>query len=48
MSLINYETNLDLKWSKKCIIVATAAADQGATFSITDTKLYVPVVTLSV
>ena len=48
MSLINYETNLDLNWSKKCIIVATAAADQGATYSMTNTKLYIPVVTLSV
>ena len=27
--------------------MATAVANQGATFSITDTKLYVPVVTLS-
>ena len=31
----------------KSVIVATAVADQGARFSITDTKLYVPVVTLS-
>ena len=29
------------------VIVATVVADQGTTFSITDTKLYVPVVTLS-
>ena len=27
--------------------MATAVANQGATFSITDSKLYVPVVTLS-
>ena len=27
--------------------MATAAANQGATFSITDTKLYIPVVNLS-
>ena len=44
ISLINCEINLDLNWSKKCVIVAT---DQGATFSIIDAKLYVPVVTLS-
>ena len=30
------------------IIVATGTACQGASFSITDTKLYVPVVTLSI
>ena len=32
---------------ESCVIVATAAANQAATFSITDTKLYVLVVTLS-
>ena len=32
---------------KKCIIAITDVADQVITFSITDTKLYVPVVTLS-
>ena len=42
-----YETNLDLNWSLKCVIVDTAVADQGATFLIIDTKLVVPVVTLS-
>ena len=33
MPLINYEINFDLNWSKKCIIVATNIANQGATFS---------------
>ena len=47
MPLVNFEINLDLNWSKKCAIVATAAANQGTTFPIKDTKLYVPVVTLS-
>ena len=46
MPLINWEINLDLNWSKNCVIVAAAITHQGATFSITDTKLYVPVVTL--
>ena len=46
MPLINFEINLDLKWSEKCVIVATNVAAQ-QTFSITDTKLCVPVVTLS-
>ena len=45
--LINCEIDLDLNWSKNYVIVATAVEDQGATFSITDTKLYVPFVTLS-
>ena len=47
MPLINCEINLDLNWSKKCVIVVTDVADQGETFSISDTKLYVSVVTLS-
>ena len=48
MSFINSEINLDLNWSKNCVIVATNVAAEAATFSITDTKLYVPVVTLSI
>ena len=47
MLLINCEVNLELNWSKKCIIVATTVADQRATFSITDAKIYNPVVTSS-
>ena len=47
MPLINCEINLILTWSVNCIIVSTNVANQGATFSIADTKLYVPVVTLS-
>ena len=39
MPLINYEITVDLNWSEKCIMVATNVANQGATFSITDTKL---------
>ena len=46
MPLINCETNLILTWSKNCVI-SNAAAHQDTTFAITDTKLYVPVVTLS-
>ena len=45
--LINCYINLDVNWSKKCVIVATAIENQGATFPITDTTFYVPVVTLS-
>ena len=47
MPLINYETDLDLHWSEKCVIVVTAVANQGTTFSKTDTKLYTLAVTLS-
>ena len=47
MSLINCEINLDLNWSEKRIISANAVANRDTTFSITDTKLYVPVVILS-
>ena len=47
MRLINCEVNLILDWSENCVIVSTNVANQGATFTITETKLYVPVVTLS-
>ena len=47
MPLINCEVNLMLTWSKKCVIVSTNFANQNETFAITDTKLYVPVITLS-
>ena len=45
--LINFEINVDLNWSENCVSVATDVANQGATFSITGTKLYAPVVTSS-
>ena len=48
MPLINCEISLQLKWSKDCILVAGTAANQEPKFEITDTKLYVPVITLSV
>ena len=47
MSLINCEINLILTWPTKCILSSNTAANQPTTFAITDTKLYVPVVTLS-
>ena len=37
----------DLNWPENCVIVATNIVAQARTFSITDTKLYVSVVTLS-
>ena len=47
MPLINCEVNLILTWSSSCVLIATGIQNQNATFEITDTKLYVPVVTLS-
>ena len=47
MLLINCEINLILTWSTICVIVSTNVANKNATFEITDTKLHVPVVTLS-
>ena len=48
LSLINCEINLGLNWYKKCVIVTTNIVNQSSTYSITDTKLCVPVVTLSI
>ena len=47
MTLINCVTSLELKWSRKCIIVGGTANNQNPSFQIDDTKLYVPLVTLS-
>ena len=47
MPLINCEVNLILICSSNCVLIATNIQNQNATFAITDTKLYVPVVTLS-
>ena len=54
--LINCEVELILTWSKNCVLAdmtldvaanPAIVAPSGAIFQITDTKLYVPVVTLS-
>ena len=47
MPLIDCEVNLILTWSQNCVIASTNVSNQNATFAITDTKLYVPVITLS-
>ena len=44
MPLINCEVNLILTWSKDCVITNSEGLGK---FKITETKLYVPVVTLS-
>ena len=47
MPLINCEVELILDWSANCVIIYTDVANQNPTFTITETNLYVPVVTLS-
>ena len=47
MPLINCEVSLILTWSSTCVLIATGVPNQAATFAITDTRFYVPVVTLS-
>ena len=47
MSLINCEIELVLTWSKNSVIISTNNANQIPTFTITETNLYVPVVTLT-
>ena len=42
MPLISCEVNLILTWSANCVIVYTDVANQNATFTITETELYVP------
>ena len=45
MPLINCEVNLILTWSSTCFVTESNGA---GTFAITDTKLFVPIVTLSI
>ena len=57
MPLINCEVSLNLTWSERYVITSLErrkitntrkdSSPTNATFKITDTKLYVPVVTLS-
>ena len=50
MLLINFEINVFLTWTENCIIVTGDYGDNGnnhTKFEIIDTKLYVPVGTLS-
>ena len=46
MSLINCETELILNWSENCVMIYTDVNNQVPTLTITETNLYVPVVTL--
>ena len=44
---INCEINFILSWSTNCILISGSINNQVWTFKLTDTKLYVPVVTSS-
>ena len=44
MPLINCKVYLELNWIEDCIL---SSAGNSAKFAITDTKLHVPIVTLS-
>ena len=44
--LINFEVNIDLTWSKSCVIIYINLPNQNSTFGITEAKIYV-LVTLS-
>ena len=47
MPLINCEIDLILTWCKRCFIIDNPIDNQELTFTVTDTNLSVPVVTLS-
>ena len=54
MLLINCKVELSLKWTENCILTFNPDNNNNnnnineATFTITDAKLYVPIVTLSI
>ena len=45
MPLINCKVEISLTWNENCILSSVA---NNSTFAITDTKIYVPVVTLKI
>ena len=47
ISLTYCKINLFLTWSTRCFMINNPIAGQELTFAITDTKLYVPVSTIS-
>ena len=47
MPLVNCEVKLILTWSENSFMISTNVVNQVPTFAITETNLYVPVVTLS-
>ena len=47
MPLTNCEIEPILTWSRDCVIIYTYVNNKNPTFTIAETNLYVPVVTLS-
>ena len=48
MPLVNCKIDLELTWNKNCVLCSNVTSNNNrVTFMITDTKLYVPIVTLS-
>ena len=45
---MNCEIELDLSWTKGCVLKEQHDSITGASFMITSTKFYVPVVSLSI
>ena len=45
MPLINCKIEISLRWYENCVLSTSGTA---ATFTITDTKLYVPIITLNI
>ena len=48
LPLINCEIEFDLTWTKDCVLIKHHNNITGVIFIITSTKIYVPVVTLSI
>ena len=48
LTLVNCEVELDLNLTKRCVLIEEDDHITGTIFTTTSTKLYVPVVTLSV
>ena len=48
LPLISYEVELDLSWTKDCVLIEWNNNSTAVNFVITSTKRYVPVVTLSI
>ena len=48
LPLINCKIELDLTWTKDCVLIKDHNNITGVIFIITSTKIYVPVVTLSI
>ena len=48
LPLINWWIELDLLWTKNCVLTENYNNNTGVNFMITSTKLYVPAVTLSI